>query len=103
MNPYLFILQKINSKLAIRADGHLFYSQHALLDENKKKAERYLGFENDLSLNYKPMKALDINFGFSYLLAQSSVALLNKVENSEKIPVWSYLMISFNTEYFRSK
>ncbi len=103
VNPYLFILQKINSKLAIRADGHLFFSQHALLDEKKNKAERYLGFENDLSLNYKPMKALDINFGFSYLLAQSSVELLNKVENSEKIPVWSYLMVSFNTEIFRTK
>lgn len=102
VNPYLFILQKINSKLAFRADGHLFYSQHALLDENKKKAKRYLGFENDISMNYKPVRNLDINFGFSYLLAQTSIELLNKVENSETIPVWSYLMVSFNPQIFRS-
>lgn len=103
VNPYLFLLQKINQKLAIRADCHLFYSQHPLLDENKNKAGKFLGFENDLSLNYKPLKALDINFGFSYILSQRSMELLNKIENSDKLPVWSYLMVSFNTEIFRSK
>ena len=102
VNPYLFLLQKINQKLAIRADGHLFYSQHSLLDENKNKAGNFLGFENDLSLNYKPMKALEVNFGFSYLFSQKSMEILNKVENSDKIPVWSYLMVSLNTEILRS-
>ncbi len=103
VNPYLFILQKINPKFAIRADGHLFYSQHPLLDENKNRAKKLLGMENDLSLNYKPTKALDINFGFSYLVARNSFELLNKVKNSGNIPVWSYLMVSFIPEIFRSK
>jgi hypothetical protein len=95
VNPYLFVLHRIDSKLGIRGDANFFSSQFALLDESKNKAGKYLGTEFDLSLNYRPAPKWDINFGFSFLLPTESMTLLEKVETAESIPVWSYLMISF--------
>lgn len=100
VNPYLFVLYKAGKKLSFRADSHLFYTQYPLRNDNNEKAARYLGFENDLSLNYKPVKNVNINFGFSYLIAEKSMELLKKVEDADETPVWSYLMVSFNPEIF---
>ncbi|MBL7859359.1 MAG: alginate export family protein [Cyclobacteriaceae bacterium] len=96
VNPYLFISFQFDKKYSVRADGNLFYSQHSLTDARNKKAHKYLGFESDLSLNFKPLKSLELNFGFSFLLPEKSMEILNKVSDSDTIPVWSYLMISFN-------
>lgn len=95
VNPYIFAIYKINNKLSARADGHLFYTQYNLLDKQKNKAKRYLGFENDLLLNYKPTETFDFNFGFSYLLGTESMTLLKKIESASKIPLWTYLMVSY--------
>ncbi|NUN99478.1 MAG: hypothetical protein HUU01_02545 [Saprospiraceae bacterium] len=103
INPYLFVLFKAGKKLSLRADSHLFYTQYPLRDENNEKAATYLGFENDLSLNYRPLKNVNINFGFSYLIAEKGMELLGKIENAGETPVWSYLMVSFNPEILHYK
>ncbi|MCF0069558.1 alginate export family protein [Dyadobacter sp. CY261] len=95
VNPYLFIIHQAGKRLSLRADAHLFYSQYPLLREGREIDGKYLGFESDLSLNYKPVKALEIIYGFSFTAANKRMELLGKVEDSGKIPVWSYLMISF--------
>lgn len=96
INPYLFILHRVSEKLLLRNDSHLFYTQHPLIDGNKNLAAKYLGFENDFSIRYTPLKKIEIVFGFSFLLPENSMELLDKVNESNKIPVWSYLMISYN-------
>ncbi|MCF0060247.1 hypothetical protein MUK70_13450 [Dyadobacter chenwenxiniae] len=95
VNPYLFILYQAGKKLSLRGDAHLFYSQYPLLTEGKDIEGTYLGFESDLSLNYKPAKAIEIIYGFSFALTDKRIELLDKVPDSGKIPVWSYLMVSF--------
>lgn len=95
INPYLFIIHQAGKRVSLRGDGHLFYSQYPLLTEGKEIGGTYLGFESDLSLNYKPFKALEIIYGFSFTVADKRMELLNKVPDSAKIPVWSYLMVSF--------
>lgn len=94
-NPYLFIIHQASKKLSLRCDAHLFYSQYPLLNEGKEIDGKYLGFENDLSLNYKPVKVLEIIYGFSIAVADKRMELLNKVKDSNKLPVWSYLMIAY--------
>jgi hypothetical protein len=96
LNPYLFVVCRVNKNLVLRADGNLFYSHHPLMGANNVKSSKYLGFENDLSLNYKTSKRIEVNFGFSYLIATESMALLGKVKDPNSIPVWSYLMVSYN-------
>lgn len=95
VNPYLFIIFQAGKKLSLRNDLHLFYSQYPLLNEGREIDGCYLGFENDLSLNYKLAKGLEIIYGFSFTVADKRMELLNKVLHADKIPAWSYLMISF--------
>jgi hypothetical protein len=94
-NPYLFAIYQVNEQLSLRADGNLFYTQYPLAYANGQTAARYLGFESDLSFRYKPIKPLEVNFGFSFLLPERSMTLLRKVEDQRVVPVWSYLMVAY--------
>ncbi|TAE50583.1 MAG: hypothetical protein EAZ89_11760 [Bacteroidetes bacterium] len=57
---------------------------------------RYLGFENDLSFKYIPVKQVEINYGFSYYLSSPQMRFLPKIQDENKIAVWSYLMVSYS-------
>ncbi|SDH36049.1 hypothetical protein SAMN04487996_13423 [Dyadobacter soli] len=103
VNPYLFVVYQASKKLSFRGDSHLFYSQYPLLEEGRQIDGTYLGFEGDLSLNYKPVKALEIIYGFSFTLANKRMELLGKVPDSGEVPVWSYLMISYAPRLFSRK
>jgi hypothetical protein len=100
LNPYLFTSYQARKQLMLRADINGFFSQHPLLD-NGSEAARYLGFESDWSLHYKPRQDIEINFGFSVLIPHESIKLLGKVEDTGRLPVWSYLMVSYRPEVFR--
>lgn len=102
INPYLFLTYEINNKLAVRADGHLFYLQNNVLDKNKAVLNPYLGFENDLSFKYKFNTYTALDFGFSYLIAQKELETI-KGGNHNKTPIWSYVMITFKPELFNYK
>lgn len=100
VNPYLFVIRQMNKELSLRADGHLFYSQFSPAKENDRLEGTYLGFESDLSVNYRPVKNLEIVYGFSVTIAHERMELLGKVPNSRKNPVWSYLMVSYTPRLF---
>lgn len=103
INPYLFFLYQVNKKLSLRADAHLFYTQHDLSGSDTKLTDKYLGFENDISLNFKPVKKVEIIFGFSSTFADKRMELLNKIPDSNKVPIWSYLMISYAPDLLRHR
>jgi hypothetical protein len=103
VNPYLFIIYQASKKFFLRSDTHLFYSQYPLINEGKKVDGKYLGFESDLSLNYKPVKGIEIIYGFSFTIADKRMELLNKVPDAGKIPVWSFLMVSFTPRLLSRK
>lgn len=92
INPYLFAIHNFNPRLSVRSDIHLFFTQYPRLSQS---SDNYLGFENDLSAKYKPLKNLEINYGFSYLIPQKRAGLLPKVRDVSKPALWSYLMISY--------
>lgn len=99
-NPYLFVSRKLNQKLSIRMDGHLFYSQYPLEDSNRIQQSKFLGVEVDGSFNYKPTKTIDINFGLSIFLPQPNNMLLRKIKSTSYTPVWTYLMIAYQPKLF---
>lgn len=96
VDPYLFVLHQLGPKVLLRHDWHIFYSQYHHIDQNKHATSKYLGFESDLSVRYKPLKQVEVIYGFSMLFAEKSMELLNKVNDSSRIPLWSYLMVSYN-------
>lgn len=95
VNPYLFTTIPLNTKLSLRSDFHLFYTQYPVnnLDPEIKKN---LGFENDISLKYVPVKALEINYAFSFYKSTDAMKYLPKIQDENKLAVWSYLMISYS-------
>jgi hypothetical protein len=101
VNPYLFILQEIDNKFSVRADFHLFYTQYPIT--NLYQRNRYLGFESDLSLNYKPRKDININFGLSWYSSHRNMLQLRKIESVSATPIWSYFMISYSPQLYHSK
>ena len=66
VNPYLFTVIPLNSKLSLRSDFHLFYTRYPLLNNLGQKMTKFLGYENDFSLKYLPVKELEINKAFTF-------------------------------------
>lgn len=95
INPYIFAIHAFNKKLSVRSDFNLFFNQYPLNPPAGQNLNKYLGFENDLSVKYKPNKKWEINYGFSWLIPQKEIGLLRKVRDTDKAAVWSYLMISY--------
>lgn len=95
VDPYLFVFYDLNKKLTLRADFHLFYSQFAQKDAKKNELNKFLGFENDLSFQYKARRNVDVNFGFSFYKQGESMVLLKKTKAVDDTPVWSYLSVSY--------
>lgn len=101
-NPYLFFIYDLNKKVALRSDFHLFYLGNMTKNDLGSTINPYLGFENDLSIHYKCNSFTMLDFGFSYMAAEKSMETL-KTGNSNIIPVWSYVMITFKPELFSFK
>ncbi|WP_068841447.1 hypothetical protein [Flavobacterium chilense] len=96
INPYLFTTIPINTKLSLRSDFHLFYTQYPLLNNLGNEKSKFLGFENDVSLKYIPVKELEINYAFSFYKSTGSMKYLPKIQDENKLALWSYLMISYS-------
>lgn len=96
INPYLFTTIPLNSKLSIRSDFHLFYTQYPQLNNLDQETTKFLGFENDFSLKYIPVKELEINYAFSFYKSTNAMKYLPKIQDENKLAIWSYLMVSYS-------
>ncbi|MBS7253885.1 hypothetical protein [Flavobacterium branchiicola] len=96
INPYLFTTIPLNNKLSLRSDFHLFYTQYPLTNNLKQEMSQFLGFENDISLKYFPLKELEINCAFSFYKSTDSMKYLPKIQDETKLAFWSYLMVSYS-------
>ncbi|MCI9845039.1 alginate export family protein [Flavobacterium pectinovorum] len=96
INPYLFTTIPLHPKLSIRTDFHLFYTQYHLKNELNQNVKKFLGFENDISLKYNPIKALEVNCAFSFYQSVDSMKYLPKIQDENKTAFWSYLMVSYS-------
>ncbi|MCP2028541.1 hypothetical protein L1276_003711 [Flavobacterium sp. HSC-32F16] len=96
VNPYLFTVIPLNGKLSLRSDFHLFYTQYSLLNNLGKKMTTFLGHETDISLKYLPVRQLEINYAFSFYKSTNAMQYLPKIQDENKLAIWSYLMISYS-------
>lgn len=97
--PYFFAFYKVNKKLTLRSDYHLFYSQNTLVTEGQIQ-EQYLGFENDLLLRYTPNAYTSLDLGFSYALPTDGMQAVKQGGNSKLLQTWSFVMVTFSPELF---
>ncbi|MNQ42142.1 hypothetical protein D3C85_558400 [compost metagenome] len=103
VNPYLFITIPINTKLSLRSDFHLFYNQYPLINNLDQSVSKFLGFENDFSMKYIPVRQLEINYAFSFYKSTESMEYLPKIQDENKLAFWSYLMISYSFNAVNTK
>ncbi|MBA3705293.1 MAG: hypothetical protein H0W84_05170, partial [Bacteroidetes bacterium] len=101
VNPYLFAIKDIGKKIQMRADFHLFYTQNHFV-QNKETISRYLGYENDWLLTYKPNSYAKIDLGVSYLIPTKSLEIIKKGSDSAYIPTWAYLSITFKPQLLKT-
>jgi len=96
INPYLFSQLQLNPKLSIRNDFHLFYNQYHPSGALNQEMSRFLGYENDISLKYMPIKQLEINCALSFYQPTDSMMNLPKIKDTNQTAFWSYLMVSYS-------
>jgi hypothetical protein len=90
-NPYLFIWYQKN-KVAIRFDNHLFYSQSQFVYKGIPM-DKYLGWENDWRVNYKPGKITDLEFGFCWAVITKSMTVIKKGGDPSVTPYFTYVSL----------
>jgi hypothetical protein len=102
INPYFFAIKSLSKKIDIRADFHTFHLQtDYYLDD--QKIDRYLGFENDFLLSYKPNAVTKLDAGFSYMLPTNSLAVVKGSGNSDYNLYWAYVSLTFKPVLFTTK
>lgn len=103
INPYLFIIKNIGKKAELRSDFHLFYSQNNYVNSKTNGiTDRYLGYENDWLLTYRPNSYTKLDVGVSYAIVTESLVLIKKAGNSNAIPTWAYISITFKPQLFKA-
>lgn len=91
INPYFhFMYQK--DKITVRVENHMFFSQSQFVYKGTP-IKRYLGYENDLRLNYKPGKVTDLEFGFCWAALTNSASIIKKAGDSNVTPVFGYVSL----------
>lgn len=96
VNPYIFATIPLSPKLSFRSDFHLFYTQYPLSNDSGQEMTKFLGFENDISFKYIPIKEFEINYAFSFYQSTDTMKYLPKIQDENKLAIWSYLMISYS-------
>jgi len=98
VNPYLFIIQPLFTKIDVRADFHTFHLQQDYYTIDDIKINRYLGFENDFLITYKPNAVTKVDLGVSYMLPTESFEIVKNSGNSRYNLTWIYLSLTFKPQ-----
>ena len=97
INPYLFFIKPLFSKFELRADFHTFHLQQDYYN-NDLKIDRYLGFENDFLITYKPNSVTKVDLGVSYMLPTESFEVIKNSGSSRYNLTWVYLSLTFRPQ-----
>jgi hypothetical protein len=104
INPFLFFVYKCCDKCSLRLDFHHFLLQNSYLTNSNgtwKYIDSNLGTEADFSVKYEISKDVNINFGYSAMIAQPSMEYISGGE-SRKIGSWGFVMLSVKPTFFKN-
>lgn len=98
-----FVKAKYNAsdRLGLFLDVHGFESAAKL----NGGLDSYLGTEIDLRVNYKFTKLINLEFGYSTMLAKNTMAsaAVKNVANPELTAHWAYLMLNITPNFLNTK
>jgi hypothetical protein len=102
VNPYLFIIKPVTKKVDLRADFHTFFSKSPYY-VNDTRIGKYLGFENDWLITFKPNPVTKIDAGVSFMNPTESFAVLKGGGNGKLNLTWAYVSLTFKPVLFTTK
>ena len=99
INPYLFLIKNFGKKVELRSDFHTFSNKETYYKAGKAY-DRYLGFENDWTLTYKPNSFTSLLVGFSWAEVTNTFVTIKKSGTgaSGHTPFWSFVSVSFKPQ-----
>lgn len=99
INPYLLIHISATDKLTLMTHFHAFtHAANFIVDD--KTLKKYLGFETDLVLQYRPHKILGLEVGYS-IYKGSSTSVAVKGGETNRPGHWGYVQLLVKPEFFR--
>ncbi|HLF34778.1 MAG TPA: alginate export family protein, partial [Cyclobacteriaceae bacterium] len=101
INPYFSFTQSLGKKLEIRTDFLTFYSKEQIV-QNDVRLEKYLGFENDWLVGYKPGNFTKADIGMSWALITESLATIRNSGTgaADHNPTFIYIILAFTPQLF---
>ena len=93
VNPYLFLWYQ-KKKIFLRFENHLFYSQSQFVNKGIP-IKKYLGFESDLRMNYKPTPVIDFEAGFCWAKITDAMVSIKKSGDTKAFPYFAYMSVKF--------
>jgi hypothetical protein len=102
VNPYFFISKSIGNKLEISSNNHLFYTQKTFVTSTNSTLTKFMGYEHDLLLTYKPNSYTAIESGFSIALPTNTLTAIKKSGDANRIPTWAYVQVKFTPTIFKT-
>jgi hypothetical protein len=99
-DTYLKAKYKAKDNLTLSLDVHQFSLPNGITDETGKSLEKTLGRELDFTFNYAMTKVINIEGGYSTMLATSTLenAKVKSVKNADTSANWAYVMITIKPE-----
>ncbi len=102
VNPYLFIAKSFNPKLEISSNSHLFFTQRTAVTLSNQELTKFMGYEHDLLIRYKPNHYSNLEAGFSFALPTETMTAIKKSGEESKIPTWAYVQAKFTPRLFKT-
>lgn len=79
-------------------ENHVFYSQSQFVYKGTPQ-DKYLGFENDWRLNYKPSKITDLEVGFCWAAVTKSMTVIKKTGDTDAVPYFAYVSLKLTPTF----
>jgi hypothetical protein len=89
-------------KMVLQADYHYFRLAAPMPDPEQPGTalSGYLGYELDLKLNWTPVKSVDLEAGYSFLVPGETLEILKGVEDIPiRLPQFAYVMITLKPSF----
>ena len=102
VNPYFFVSKTIGKKIEISSNNHLFYTQRTFLSPTNGALKKFMGYEHDLQISYKPNSYTAIEGGYSVALPTNTLTAIKKTGNSNQIANWAYIQVKFTPTLFKT-
>ena len=87
-------------KFSVKLIPHYFASAAKVLDTNGNEMDNYLGTEIDFVMGYKISKSINLNAGYSQMLATNSMEVVKGGGDSGEANSWAWVMITFKPNLF---